>query len=205
MNNIFDAKYWDEQFDNGIPDRDPIDKDSRFIVDYMQTPPPEGMIAHGIMNFSTFEKMQGFIKYVLLAPAVCDVLDINTRGMSFAELENAIEAVHSDYRLVKTLDPHAKAALLMWEEIDAMLKLPNDARELWMSFFRAHFEYLFSCAGKCVYGLEYIPQTDSLALFWEDFFMLDRDDEDDAKELATLMTALETNNVELIDDLISYH
>ena len=205
MNTVCDARYWTEQIAKNFPDRDPIEKNSHFVISYLMTPPPSNIIAHGIMNFSSFEKMMGFVKYVILAPAVCDALGIDYVDRTVEELATEIENAGSDLEFVKDLDPHGKAALLMWHEADAILKTPDEVRVLWTDFFREHFEYLFSCAGECVYGLEIVYDTDTLLSFWENFFMLDTDEEFDVEELAGLKEALETGNTELLDDLISYH
>lgn len=195
------AEYWNEEIKTQFQDRDELSDSNYFVISYMQSPQPCGLVLHNIMNFSSFEKMLGYIKFNILRPALGDAFGIDYEKAIMGNLEKAIKK----YLKESIPTDEQREAFLLWNEIDHILESPKEVKRIWLKDFRDHFEYLFHHATDCIYGLEVVFPDESLIDFWEEFFTLDREDPDDLEELNELEESLLNGDVDSFDEILMNH
>lgn len=174
-------------------------ENSYFVVSFVKSGPPWGMTFHKLMNFEDVGKMLEYIKYEVVMEAVADELDFDYEEVTRANFEGLLE----DYINDNEPGEYEEIAIRFWKEIDEIIESPKEEQVEKLLSYMERFNKDF--VAPSWHDFEIIKPEDSLVDFWEEFFCLSLESEQDKEELEMVKKALSENNPDLLDEAINRH
>ena len=197
-NRYLDVNYWKNELDNFFPDRDSLSKDDHFVIFYINGG-PMGTVVHHIMNFVWVQKMFGYVMNVIIRTAVCDAIDLDFDIAMTEEFDKMVDMfLNSVY-----CNPKQEKLIKLYQS--KAVYRSDDGTLSFLKMLSEELSNLTNGLTKYQYGFEIVKPENDLVKFWEEFFMLDREDEDENKELKNLARALKKGDIKLLEELISNH